>query len=320
MEQRFLRDGQLVRPFSLSAEVKCRQYSLPLERRMTDFGADHSFKKAAQKIEEHYGITVPISSERSITLKHAKRIQETEELRSEMLAKSDVDCVIAEMDGSLIPIVDTAEQTDAFEKKDLRKTRTTRWKDARLALAHGEGSITPFYGATLGTPDEAGDQLANCAIRAGANQTTMLHCVGDGASWIADQVDRVFGSEASYLVDFFHLCGYVAEASKVIAPDDPEGWTHKQKTILKDNRASELLSVLNPYIEAASVPDAKAPVRKCHRYLDNRPGQFDYKSALEKKLPIGSGEIESAHRYVVQERLKSQALGGKNQTRPLCSN
>jgi len=28
----------------------------------------------------------------------------------------------------------------------------------------------------------------------------------------------------------------------------------------------------------------------------NRPRQFDYKGALKKQLPIGSGEIESAHR------------------------
>ena len=30
----------------------------------------------------------------------------------------------------------------------------------------------------------------------------------------------------------------------------------------------------------------------------------DYKTAIEKGLPIGSGEIESAHRYVIQKRLK----------------
>ena len=46
------------------------------------------------------------------------------------------------------------------------------------------------------------------------------------------------------------------------------------------------------------------PVRACLRYLSNRPHQLDYKGALEKGLPIGSGEIESAHRYVIQQRLK----------------
>ena len=50
--------------------------------------------------------------------------------------------------------------------------------------------------------------------------------------------------------------------------------------------------------------DADAPVRACHRYLSNRLDHLDYQGALATGLPIGSGEIESAHRYVVQQRLK----------------
>ncbi len=36
----------------------------------------------------------------------------------------------------------------------------------------------------------------------------------------------------------------------------------------------------------------------------NRPGQFNYQDAIKDDLPIGSGEIESAHSYVIQARLK----------------
>jgi hypothetical protein len=45
-------------------------------------------------------------------------------------------------------------------------------------------------------------------------------------------------------------------------------------------------------------------VRACHRYLSNRLDQLDYQGALAQGLPIGSGEIESAPRYIVQQRLK----------------
>ena len=57
-------------------------------------------------------------------------------------------------------------------------------------------------------------------------------------------------------------------------------------------------------IELLSITKKDTPVKNCYRYITNRPGQFDYKSALEANLPIGSGEIESAHRYVIQKRLK----------------
>ena len=38
--------------------------------------------------------------------------------------------------------------------------------------------------------------------------------------------------------------------------------------------------------------------------LSSRRAQLDYHGALANGLPIGSGEIESAHRYVAQQRLK----------------
>ena len=38
--------------------------------------------------------------------------------------------------------------------------------------------------------------------------------------------------------------------------------------------------------------------------VENRSDCLDYKAALAADLPIGSGEIESAHRYVLQKRLK----------------
>jgi hypothetical protein len=45
-------------------------------------------------------------------------------------------------------------------------------------------------------------------------------------------------------------------------------------------------------------------VRACFRYISNRSNFLDYLGALHAGLPIGSGEIESAHRYVFQNRLK----------------
>jgi hypothetical protein len=78
----------------------------------------------------------------------------------------------------------------------------------------------------------------------------------------------------------------------------------EQKERLKTRRAEEVIQALQPHTEEPSVADADAPVRQCSRYLSNRLGQLDYQHALANDLPIGSGEIESAHRYIVQRRLK----------------
>ncbi len=76
-----------------------------------------------------------------------------------------------------------------------------------------------------------------------------------------------------------------------------------QQTRLKHNQWPQVLAALHPYLEPASVDDKQAPVRAAYRYIDNRSDQLDYQGALAAGLPIGSGEIESAHRYIILERL-----------------
>jgi len=279
--------------------VRCRGYSRPLQRRITDFGADVSFNRIPEKLYEHYGITIPYSQIRNITERHAEAVKENECPETEVPERDGVEYIIGGTDGTMIPIVDTCEGLS-----DRIKTRKCRWKEAKLMPAHAKGSVSPVSGCTLGGADEAGDGLLNCAIHAGMGHKTKVHCIGDGAAWIVNQTDRVFGSQADYLIDFYHLCEYLSCAAEVCAHDDPSVFFTKQKQLMKEGYVSEVLTELRTYIEPDSVPDTKSPVRRCYNYIMNRPGQFDYKKAWENDLPIGSGEIESAHRYIIQKRLK----------------
>jgi len=291
----------VVRPFSQSARVQSRGYSTPLQRRITDFGADVPFGKVPKKLREHYGINVPITTACRITEKHGEKAAALQERIHEIPETKGAECVVAEMDGSMIPVVAMGQSSSGCH--DRRKDRRVEWKEARLTLAHPKGSVSPIYGVTLGGPDEAGDLLLDCAIRAGLGASTHMHCVGDGAPWIADQVSRVFGLQADYLIDFYHLCEYLAAAAPVCAPEAKREWVEQQQMNMKDNQVTQLLETLEKYMEPE--PAGKdAPVRKCYHYIKNRQDQFDYKGALDADLPIGSGEVESGHRYIIQDRLK----------------
>jgi hypothetical protein len=96
----------------------------------------------------------------------------------------------------------------------------------------------------------------------------------------------------------------LGNASPVCAPDNPAAWLEQQKRRLKHHHVAAVLKALRPYRESDTVPDEQAPVRSAYRYIHNRLEQLDYKGALAAELPIGSGEIQSAHRYVIQQRLK----------------
>ena len=273
---------------------------------MTDFGADVSFGRACEKLNEHYGITVPSSAERRVTEKHAQRMREMEALKTEIPEKGTVECIIAQTDGAMIPIVitDPEGHEDPCADADRRKGRAVRWQEGRLALARQKGSVKPVFGATMAGPEKTGDLWLDCAIRAGLNLGCEVHCLGDGATWIADQASRVFGTQAGFLVDFYHVCEYLGEAAQSCAPENKESWLQEQKHNLKTNNVSQVLEALKPHLEPDTRADEKAPARKCYRYLTNRLTQLDYQSAIEADLPIGSGEIESGNRRVIQQRLK----------------
>ena len=109
-----------------------------------------------------------------------------------------------------------------------------------------------------------------------------------------------------YLIDFYHVCEYLAAASEAIAPDPGarSAFIETQREALKGGRLDAVLRALVGHCEPPEVDDEHAPVRTCHRYLGARANQLNYRHALAEGLPIGSGEIESAHRYVAQQRLK----------------
>ena len=298
-ERTFIINGQLVRPFSTSAEVACRSYSPLLQRRITDFGSDKSFGKAVEKMNEHYGIVVPESSIRLITQKHGENLEASDTVVSEHTGIG-VTQVVVQTDGCMIPKV---EFTPTEEQSDKRKTRTVAWKEVRLSLGYVPGMIKPVFEATSGTPDDVGQQLLSCANQMGCGKKTQIHGVGDGATWIAEQIENTFGSNSSYLIDFYHLCEYFYPAAKACS-DEPDSWYKQIKELMLDGKVSLVLQMLLPYIEAPEIKDENAPVRKCYRYIKNRPKQFNYPQAIEKGLPIGSGKIESANSYVIQERMK----------------
>lgn len=303
MEPQYRRQTKRIRAFAQSAKVSHRGCSRPLQRAVTDFGADQAFAQVMDKLVEHYGIVLGESTIRRITQGHAQKIFERTQAQPRWPTQPrDTQEMIVEMDGGMVPIVEPDTT-----KSDKRKGKKLQWKEAKICLAHPKGSKTLTYGGTVqGDVVTAGQKLFECATQSGFGSATHIHAVGDGAPWIADQVEDQFGAQGSYLLDFYHVCDYLSAAAKAIVGESAAqtAWMDEQKVRLKTQQADKLLQALQPHLEEASVADSDAPVRQCHRYLSHRQDQLNYQSALARDLPIGSGEIESAHRHIVQQRLK----------------
>jgi hypothetical protein len=287
-----------------------------LQRAITDFGADVAFGKVPQKIKEHYGIEVPISAAQTITEQHAATIKQ-QQVMMERLPPGGVEQLIGELDGSFVPIVNIGTRADSSAPEDGRKRRQLSWREARLSLVREPDKVSGWYAATLGGPEAAGEMFVDSVIRAGGGKRTHLHSVGDGAPWIVNQIKRRFGAMADYLIDFYHLSEYLSGAAAAIAPPDQGGWLRAQQQRMKANEVSAVLGELRAYQPPAPTvaDDLEAdPVQACRQYIENRLSYLDYAGALKAGLPIGSGEVESGHRSVVQARLKLSGAWWKEAT------
>ena len=155
---------------------------------------------------------------------------------------------------------------------------------------------------TLGSVALTGTLCRDTAQAAGLVPRTRVHGGGDGAEWILTQFQEQFGAQGDYLVDFYHVSEYLAAAAAVIHPKNPQRWRHRQQDRLLANQVAAVLHSLAPRLEPANSP--ATPVRAAHRYLDQRRAHLGYAGARAQGLNLGSGEIESGHRHVVQQRLK----------------
>ena len=287
------RRGAVLRPFCERAGVRPRGRSHRLQRALVDFGAEESFARAAARVREHYGLDVAAEMVRQQTLTHGAQISALPVAPPQRTATT----LITQLDGSMIPIV-----ISPTTGKDRRRGKQLLWREARLCLARPQDSATPCYGATLGGVAVTGALWRATAQAAGLGERTHVHGVGDGAPWILAQFQEQFGPQGDYLVDFYHVSEYLAAAATIIKPKDPRNWRRRQQGRLLENKVAAVLRALAPHLEPEGA--AAAPVRAAHRYLSERRAHLDYAGAVAAGWEIGSGEIESGHRHVIQQRLK----------------
>lgn len=88
-------------------QVRCPGYSLGLERVLTDFGATVAFGEVPLKVREHYGIEVSVSAVRKLSERHGLALQNDLSVAPTRPSRG-VHQALAEMDGSIIPIVQIA--------------------------------------------------------------------------------------------------------------------------------------------------------------------------------------------------------------------
>ena len=284
--------------------MKHSNSSLLLQRRVVDFSSERSIKKTAQAIIEHYGFELSTSAITKIT--HATT-QEAKEFNSTVNCREEAKpLLIVQMDGSMVPIVNYDDPTAEQLEQGLKRNRDCHWREFRLCSVSVPENVSKLYGVVLGSPLEAGCMMHQTCNLQGMNEHTHIHGVADGAPWIADQYENQFGMNHDFYIDYYHVSEYLAEASKELESSSLQGltaseWLSSRKDLLLNGSVDRVIEELANLSNAQQFKNA---INKAYHYLANRAEHLNYMDALAAKLPIGSGEVESGHRSVLQARLK----------------
>lgn len=285
-------DKRSIAPLRKKIGIRNRSYSKRCQKLMTDFGIEESFSAAAGRMQEHHGVTLNVSAIRNITEYHAARARELGAAFTR--GRQPVKQMIMELDGEMVPLVEYGAGSDR------RKLKKNLWAELRVGVAQRHGEIDWKYAASFQNPDHLGDRMRTIMEKMGMDEHTNVHGVGDGATWIPEQGERVGGTKYTHLIDLYHLCDYFADAV-VGWSTDPKAEVQRLKERFEEGLGAEVLEELKKKQAELSKHEG---LRVCIQYIKNRPGQFEYKRARKLGLPVGSGKVESTHRSLIQRRLK----------------
>jgi hypothetical protein len=127
--------------------------------------------------------------------------------------------------------------------------------------------------------------------------------ITDGAPWLKNWIEDAF-PEAVSILDFYHLLEHLYLFAEAFFSDkaEAEGWVEQQKELLLESKAQEVRAAIEALPASKRKQKTKA---KLLAYLTANQNRMDYKHYRTIGCGIiGSGAVESAHRTVVQKRMK----------------
>lgn len=130
--------------------------------------------------------------------------------------------------------------------------------------------------------------------------------INDGATWIANFIKTNYPN-ATDILDFYHASEYLHEFSKVLFSKKTQNeerlqWIDKQILRLLNDKVQHVIKDIEQM--ALNGKTKIIAQQKIITYYKKNQKRMMYQTYRNRGLLIGSGPIESAHRFVLQKRMK----------------
>ncbi len=311
------RSGGGIRPVTERLGVKHGTRTPAVERALTDFGAEESFAHAAERFHEHYGWEIGASSVLRVVEAVAAEAEQYLDARlEESLKQWDVPVahrcgapeLLVELDGCEIRTVSCSTERDE-QSDEVKQKRVHEWKEVRVGLAGRLDSATRTFVAKLSSYPQVCAELFRAAVVEGLSERTKVIGVADGGQGLREELQTHF-PRMQFILDKAHLVSHLYETADALGLQEAprKSWvTDKIERI----SVGEVQAVITELQRKRKSCDR---LRRLIGYLIRFQDAVCYDEYKSKGYPIGSGEVESAHRYIPQKRLKIPGASWKTET------
>lgn len=314
---------QGARPVKDKLGITDGERSVDLEKALVNLGACQSYPQAARQFEQHYGWNIDRYRVRRAVVKMAPLAEEyifqrlersREEYNQPFDMRHEAVPILVELDGCLIRtgIFQLAQAQELTKKRQLqKKERTTEWREVRVGLARPlQNKEKRTFVALMSKYPLVVSLLVSAAIDQGMSPLSNVYAVGDGGNGLCSELQKQF-KNLQFILDRCHLKQHLYETAEALGLSGSKKHTlvNKELELIDTGKVRQLLTNFKEYLVGGSASaeiTAKGEERlaRLYKYLQKFSSCINYDRFIELGLPIGSGEIESAHRYIPQKRLK----------------
>jgi len=308
------------------------RWSLGVEELAVDLAADESCEGAAKKLERHHrGLSVGRTTVLRMMHKHGQLCRDfiQHKLAKAMgpvgLEGRSIGGVLeleVEHDGGMIPVARLEPlPTEPGQDRALtpvralpKRRKNTFWQEVKVGLVQVPGEVERLYTVRpTHELDEAFDDLLALACLKGWTEETAVRGIADGARHIRDRMHDTFnGCAFQFILDRPHAREHLSEAGEALAPltgIDVQQWADEALNRLESGQVMSVVVELRHAYERPGEDsgDAQSPnerLRLNADYFERNKDSVAYHDYRERGWSTASSEVESAHRHVVQVRMK----------------
>ena len=295
-------------PLDQALELARAFHQYDVQEKVLKLATEMPYERAAQLVSELTGVAV------SNHLGHAtlSRVAEIADLDTVIPDEAEIRRRIEQARASaqdkpiLVVALDGAHAPTRSRARRNQKRGTGQWREVkgiRLYLAPTEGRIIQLASwHQIQDAEAMRRDLHQIAARI-PQQAVRIALLGDGAAWVWNTLGECFPA-ARQVLDYYHCSEHLHKLaeSQYDEPAQAAQWVEATLARLSQDRVSHVIGGIRRML-----PRSVAALEERDRlitYLQNQSGRLGYDACRKQGIPVGSGGIESANKFISHVRLK----------------